>query len=410
MKNKKLKIKNLAIFLITILALSLFISSIFIVQAKEPSIGKFLTINFIGDGIINSDCNVTATKQSSEQIFEFCANPENGVSEHRMAAGSVLLTPMPADGWVFVDFGTLPLNPDGTAYYQTEKYGEVTARFTKEQYTIITSYTSGGSITPYDPDGDMLYGSNETPKFEFHPDTGHHLTSVIIDAGTSDQYYATLVTTGSPVTGFTTSYTFPPLNSSHTIYAVFSPDGQAPIEGGNNVVVFLSSGVSLDFPEVSSGMAYGNSMTPVIEGDLIVWNITVEADFAEEGVELAFQFDLNSIPSEILVCHDPNFELFLRCDLNNDGKVDGNDVSIISNIVKHPKFLEDLNPEDFNKYNLYVSEDPQVIDENDVHVVNTLNGMDYLDFQWELLKFIRVDVANYVIYGTTIGFSIFRCR
>ena len=70
MKNKKLKIKNLAIFLITILALSLFISSIFIVQAKEPSIGKFLTINFIGDGIIDLTHTAKASGRRREQSHE----------------------------------------------------------------------------------------------------------------------------------------------------------------------------------------------------------------------------------------------------------------------------------------------------------------------------------------------------
>ena len=157
---------------------------------------------------------------------------------------------------------------------------------------------------------------------------------------------------------------------------------------------------------MSAGIAYGNEITPVIEGDLIVWRILVsDAEFAE--AELAFQFPIGSIPNEIWVCHDPNFELFLRCDLNEDGKVNGQDVNIISNIVKHPKFLEDLSQEDFDRYNLYPDD---VIDENDIHVVNSFNGMGYLDFQWDLLNNIYLDEFYPVIYGTTGGFSIFRCR
>ena len=400
MNHRIINRNKLGILLTTILTLSILFSSILLVNADPGGTGKFLTINFNGDpDVIYSDCNVTATKVSSDQQFIYYAK-DNGtlLDTQRMSAGTVLLTATPADGWTFIKFeGDILENPDNpyfTAYYKNEKYGNVSAIFTKDGFTITSSSSEGGSISPF---GSRTYAPNEQPTYDFTANTGYHLSGVIIDGSN----YANLVNTG-----FTTQYTFPPLTSDHTIHAIFSIDGQANIEGGEDVIVFLSSGVSLNFPEVSAGIAYGNEITPVIEGDLIVWRILVsDAEFAE--AELAFQFPIGSIPNEIWVCHDPNFELFLRCDLNEDGKVNGQDVNIISNIVKHPKFLEDLSQEDFDRYNLYPDD---VIDENDIHVVNSFNGMGYLDFQWDLLNNIYLDEFYPVIYGTTGGFSIFRCR
>ncbi len=476
MKNRKLKIKNLAIFLTTILALSFFSSSIFIVQAEDPTIGKFLTINFVGDGVENSDCNVTATKLSSEQIFEFCANPENGVNEHRMAAGTVLLTPIPAEGWVFIGFGDLLLNQDKTAYYKTEKYGEVTAEFTRiETYTITATAGDGGSISPagittvdYDTDitfsiindlgydivdvivdGAIHLGSISSYTFYnvqsehtiealfaiktytitatagdggsispagittvdygtdltimFNPDAGYHVSAVIVN-----NKYVDLI-----ATKYTTQYTFEDIDSSQSIHVVFSLDGLATIEAGDNVIAFLSEGASLNFPTVGDGFAYGEQLFALQEGDIVVWIIEVNADLILNGetVEIALKYDPLLLPEGaepqywlLYTCVNDTYEALVRRDFNNDGIVSGEDVKIISNIVKHEKFRPDnIYPYDLNG--------DGVIDEDDIHEVNSYNNMAYYfsEDDWEPLT-TEVDEINGIIYGWTPHFSIFRCR
>lgn len=401
MKNRKLKIKNLAIFLTTILALSFFSSSIFIVQAEDPTIGKFLTINFVGDGVENSDCNVTATKLSSEQIFEFCANPENGVNEHRMAAGTVLLTPIPAEGWVFIGFGDLLLNQDKTAYYKTEKYGEVTAEFTRiETYTITATAGDGGSISPAGITT-VDYGTDLT--IMFNPDAGYHVSAVIVN-----NKYVDLI-----ATKYTTQYTFEDIDSSQSIHVVFSLDGLATIEAGDNVIAFLSEGASLNFPTVGDGFAYGEQLFALQEGDIVVWIIEVNADLILNGetVEIALKYDPLLLPEGaepqywlLYTCVNDTYEALVRRDFNNDGIVSGEDVKIISNIVKHEKFRPDnIYPYDLNG--------DGVIDEDDIHEVNSYNNMAYYfsEDDWEPLT-TEVDEINGIIYGWTPHFSIFRCR
>jgi hypothetical protein len=394
---------NLGILLTTILTLSMLFSNILLVQGDAGGTGKFLTINFVGDNdLLNSECQVIAIK-SSGQTFTFSADYETEYNTQQMAAGTVQLTAIPDDGWVFIKFnevnGALETDPDdpNIAYFKNVKYGEVDAVFEKELSTIVATSTDGGGINP---SGSKTYPENSQPVYTFTPDSNeYHLSAVIIDEVT----YASLGTTG-----FTTSYTFDPLTSNHTIHAVWSLDGQTIVDEGENIIGFLSSGVSLSFEEVtSSGITYGYPLVPVIDDDLIVWSITMGDDLDFTGaVNVGFQYNPDSIITEILVCHDPDVELFFRCDLDGDGKVTGQDVNIISNIVKHPKFVEDLSEEDFAKYNL---NNDDVIDENDIHVVNSFNGMDYSDFTWVPL-IIQYDEEYNVIYGITEGFSLFRCR
>jgi hypothetical protein len=414
MKNRKYNKLQLGL-LTVILALSLLASNILIVKADAGGTGKFLTIDF-GIAVDISDCYVVATK-SSGQSFTFLAN-NSATFRQKVGAGDVILEAFPdiQNGWKFNYFEDL----DGVKYlnssvYKTEKLDILYAVFDVLTFDLDISIIDGlGEIWLLDADEKELvayqyidaqlnpntvpipYGSS--PEFEFVPLDGYHLSTVF-----NGTHYIDLV-----LTEFTQVYQFPPIYSEdNSLDVIFSIDGQASIQSGNDVVVFLSSGVSLSFPEVSSGTAFGNPLTPVIDGDVVVWNITVDATLVDPSVELAFQFPQGSIPDTILTCLDQDFELFLKCDLNNDGKVDGKDVHIISNIVKKEKFY----PDDITDYDLYPIGDPDgIIDENDIHVVNSFNGMDYDDFVWVPLTSIVVDANNYVIYGITDHFSIFRCR
>ena len=78
MNHRIINRNKLGILLTTILTLSILFSSILLVNADPGGTGKFLTINFNGDpDVIYSDCNVTATKVSSDQQFIYYAK-DNG--------------------------------------------------------------------------------------------------------------------------------------------------------------------------------------------------------------------------------------------------------------------------------------------------------------------------------------------
>ena len=410
MKNRKSNKLHPGL-LTVILTLSLLASNVLIVNADAGGTGKFLEINFEGDGIIESTCNVTATKISSGQTFLFQAN-DFGTYRQRVGAGTVLLTAIPDkdNGWQFDGWqpgpNLLPDENDPTiALYQTEKGDAITATFSVTTYIITPIASDNGGIDPSVPIS-VNHGSDKT--FYFYPDTGYHVSAVIID----DDQYVTLIPTS-----FTASYTFYDVNDDHTIKAIFAEDGEAWVPEGEDVTIFLSSEASLTFDNViTANSAYGAVIN--WPDEVVVWDITVLATFdikgengEEEGAIVALKYDPKDLPFgfdpanlRLYTCTDSNFDKFLQCDFNDDGIVNGQDVKKISNIVKQTKFY----PSDITTYDL--AEPYGIIDENDIHVVNSFNGMNYLDFTWDDITYGPVDTINCVIYGFTQHFSLFRCR
>ncbi|UCE96351.1 MAG: hypothetical protein JSV51_01710 [Candidatus Bathyarchaeota archaeon] len=214
-------------------------------------------------------------------------------------------------------------------------------------------------------------------------------------------------------TEFTQSYQFIEIKEAgHTLAVTFSVDGQADIAGGSNVTVFLSSFASLTFGDVGDGYAFGNELLSISPGDVVVWEITVDATLGQQVI-VALRYDdtgLSQTEEENLRMYrsDVDYDLWLHCDFNDDGTIDGQDVKVISNIVKHPKFLPD-EFEDPELYQLYLDnydlDGSGTIDELDIHVVNTMKNIEWID-----ITYGPVDTVNNIIYGLTDHFSIFRGR
>ena len=263
---------------------------------------------------------------------------------------------------------------------------------------FIANQDSGTVIETVD------YGTS--PTFEFIPYSGepdsYHLSSVFVDETT----YVDLI-----ISEFTQSYQFPAIKDGiHSLTVDFSVDGRADIPEGLDVTVFLSNAASLTFDDVDVGYATGDEYNTA---DVLFWDVRVVGTF-EGNVIVAFRYNEGDIPAGVneedlrLYISDFNSELYLRCDLNDDGKIDGQDVKIISNIIKHPKFLEGLTEEELAQYNL--DGDPDgVIDENDIQVVNSMKNVDWIDITYDEPGY-GVDTENNIIYGQTGHFSIFRGR
>jgi hypothetical protein len=406
------------------------LSNILIVNADYQGTGKFLEINFgIAGG---SDCYVVATK-SSGQSFTFLANTSSTFSQ-KVGAGDVILQafPISTDGWTFSYFETSSGDKfDDGDVYKTEKNEMVYAIFEVITFDLVVSITENGGygeiwygeelvVYRYE-NGTELISTNvpipfgSSPEFEFIPSDGYHLSAVY--NGTD---YIDLI-----LTEFTQTYQFLAIfTDGYFLEATFSIDGQAEIPPGSEVTVFLSNSGSLTFDDVLSagGVALGTQYPTV---DVLLWEITVIGETFDGQVVVALRYNENDIPSGVneedlrLYKSQSGFdtELFLRCDLNGDGIITGQDVRIISNIAKHPKFLEKLLEEYteqdiIDKYDLNNDStlDNIVINENDVHIVNSMTDPEWIDITYYEHPGGPVDTINNIIYGITDEFSIFRCR
>jgi hypothetical protein len=401
-----------------ILTLNLLSSAIFLVNADVKGIGKFLTIDF--GSAEGSNCYVVATK-SSGQIFTFSANNPKTYSQ-KVGAGTVILEAFPdvSNGWTFNHFLIDNEQFPNLCEYKTEKLDIVFAVFEiaifNLEVSILDGYGEiwlGAELIAYRYNGDELNSVNvpipygNSPEFAFVPlsePESYHLSSVLVDGDT----YVDLI-----LTQFTQTYQFPPIyEGGHSLGVTFSIDGQAEIPSGSDVTVFLSSAASLNFNNVPDDgipdVAYGTQYETL---DVLFWEITVVGTFDDQVIVALRYFD-SDVPSNVdeedLRLYISNFdtELYWKCDFDKDGKIDGQDVKIISNIIKHPKFLPDPSDPDYQEYlDLYDLDGDDDIDEDDIHVVNSMKNPEWID-----ITYGPVDTINNIIYGITDHFSIFRCR
>jgi hypothetical protein len=178
----------------------------------------------------------------------------------------------------------------------------------------------------------------------------------------------------------------------------FSLVGQADVPNVDGVSVFLDSGVSLNYIDVtSSGTASGEEITGFPAGMFILlWDISNTAGF-DGGVTVAFAYGDDLTPAQEDALRLIRVELLV--DVNLDGKVDGTDVSMVANANPSEPGSANWNPF------LDVNHDGK-IDDADVNLVNDhigeTSGLEDITL-W-------VDAANNIIYGSTDHFSVFGVR
>ena len=314
MKNKTFNINYLGILFAITLILNLCGASIISVQAEAGGTGKFLQIKFEGTNGIPSNCNVTATKLSSGQIFLFQADDPT-THRQRVGAGTVLLTAIPdeTNGWTFSHFvgNVVVLDDPNQAEYKTEKNDIITAYFDVQSYTITPIAGENGIIEPTIP-VTVPYGGSQT--FYFYPDEGYHVSAVVVDGN-----YVTLVPTS-----FGTQYTFENVTADHIIEVFFSLEGEAYIPDGSNITVFLGAAASLNFVNViaGGGTAFGEQLFSFDPTDIIIWEITVVAEF-EGQVIVALKYDPNLVIGDenslrLWTADTELLELFLKSDFNEE--------------------------------------------------------------------------------------------
>jgi hypothetical protein len=368
LKNRFKKISLIS----TLLLLSLAFNT-FLVQADTQGIGKYLTIDVVGQGY------VTATKVRSGEVFTF----DQTTTQHKVGAGTVLLNAVALDGWEFVEWtGDYLASTENPVEFKTVKYATITAVFREKIYTITASSSSGGSI---DPDGDVQVKHGDNQAFAFNADTNFHVSSILVD--------------GAYLTSFSNGYTFFNVVADHSIHVSFSEEGTATVPAGDDVSVFLGEGAGITFGSTSGGVTTGELEDFPEGSSIIVWELNYTFAFAG-GAQVALQYDdagltLDQEQNLLLIRGDSLVALY--SDVDGDLDVDGTDVSIIANAVNtntQPDWYDPL---------LDVNNDGEV-DSDDIHLVNANKGALLEDItDW-------VDTDLNIIYGTTDQFSIFRCR
>ncbi|MEJ2271457.1 MAG: dockerin type I domain-containing protein, partial [Candidatus Bathyarchaeota archaeon] len=286
-------------------------------------------------------------------------------------------------GWEFVEWtGDFLTGSENPVYFKTEKYAIITAVFREKIYTITASSGSNGSI---DPVGNVEVKYGEDQPFVFSADTGYHVSSIIVD--------------GSYVNSYTANYTFYNVTADHSISVSFSKDGTATVPSGDDVSVFLSSGVGITFGSTDGGLATGELEDFPEGSSVIVWELNYSATFSggaqitlsynDTGLTLEQEQNLHLISGESLEA--------LYSDIDGNLVVDGTDVSIIANAVN-----TNQQPGWYDSH-LDVNNDG-IVDQQDIHIVNSYKGTILEDITG------YVDTDLNIIYGTTSHFSVFRCR
>jgi hypothetical protein len=352
-----------------------------LVKADVGGIGKFLTIEIVGEG------SVTATKVQSGETWNFPPS----ITE-KVGAGTILLTAKASEGWEFSHWeGDLTGTSVNPTQYKTEKYGYVRAVFVKKTFTItaivapeapngyIETSVDGNPTQIWDQlDVTVEYGDSQT--FSFYPDSGNHVSAIKID---SDFIISAL------------SYTFSDVQKDWTIVVFFSADGEAYVPAGTNVPVDLGDSVSLHFESTEGGGIATQAsidLPPLLVGtSLILWDVSVGVSF-EGIVEIALPY-LGTQTIQHVFRSDSLDALY--SDVNGDGVVNADDVSDVANAIKS------LTPNGLYDANFDVNRDG-VLDENDIHLVNEYKGT--------TLQSLTFWVEGNTLYIATYQLSIFRGR
>jgi len=381
MKKALLRKSIVSAVLLLVLAFSATAINTSLVKADAGGIGKFLTIEIVGEG------SVTATKVKSGETWDF---PPSNITE-KVGAGTVLLEAKASEGWEFShwegDLTGTSVNPE----YKTEKCGYVRAVFVKKTFTItaivapeapngyIETSVDGNLTQIWDQlDVTVEYGDSQT--FSFHPDSGNHTSAIKID---SDFIVSAL------------SYTFNHVQKDWTIVVFFSADGEAYVPAGTNVPVDLGGSVSLHFESTEGGGTTTQAsidLPPLLVGtSLILWDVSVGVLF-DGIVEIALPY-LGTETIQHVFRGDSLDALY--SDVNADGVVDGDDVSDVANAIKS------LTPHGLYDANFDVDRN-EVLDENDIHLVNEYKGT--------TLQSLTFWVKGNTLYIATYLLSVFRAR
>jgi hypothetical protein len=291
-----------------------------------------------------------------------------------------LLEAIAAEGWVFSRWeGDLTGISNSTTDYKTVKYGDVTAIFVEEIYTITAVAVGPGTINGVTSLIVEVEHGGASPTFVFAPDneTLHHISSIKID---------------NNYTGYATEYTFPdPITSDHDIVVTFNDIGTATVPADINAQIFVDPIASLLFNNTDGGILFGIALTFPEGTSIALYDITTNATDADGLVIITIQLN-GSMPVSVYRADTADA---LYSDVTSDGVINGHDVSTVANAIKSltPHGLYDVE---------YDIDRNGILDENDVQTVNENKGATLTELNWW--------VEGDTLFIETEHWTTFRCR
>ena len=381
----------LALFLLLFLATTVLASSsVRLVTADPVGIGKWIAVNIdpAGGG------SVSVTKLSSLDTFE---SPYSQDFLLKVGAGDVKLEAFPNVGYEFVHWALSDGKfIDSSSYTFKTRQGtiEITAVFVENLFQvtaqvvgqdfgdIILEGVSANSFTI------GVAGGSFSPDFSFIADSGYHVSAVSI-TGLNDQ-----------TTEFINPTSYEPfvVHQDYVINVYFSQDGFTFVPPGANVNTYFNENVGLHFDNyVGEGEYATGSPVPFPEGwAFFLWDIKAPID-DDKITTIVVAYD-GTLPDDFHIYRSESLES-LACDVNNDGKVDTRDLSLVANALKA---TQDINAHPYLP--IYDTNRDGQLTEDDIHLVQ-----DYRGDRFTELSFTN-DAVNHLLYIYTDGFSIFRAR
>jgi len=353
----KLQRKAIVAILLLMLAFNLTATTL-LVQADVGGVGKFLTIEIMGEGSVN------ALKVRSGETWDFVwADPP---MTEKVGAGTVLLTAMASEGWEFSHWEGNLTGTETTTEYKTQKYGYVVAVFEVLTYTITASADPDGFI---DPAGAVTVTYGEDVTFEFGPNNPDkdHVSTIVVDGL-------------PPLGGFLDTYTFEHVTEDHSIHICLDPIGTVSVPqgpgGSHNLDEFV--GVTVDGYVDAEGAILGYSVIEAVPAETSIYLYVIGMDpenplaIIGEGVVFAFLVPEGTDPSTLTIVKGDSIQA-IYSDVNGDLVVDSTDTSIVAEGKNQPynPFL-DLNNDG-------------VINQTDVWIVNENKGTTLTDVTGEVV-------------------------
>ena len=320
--KKRLMIKTtVATALLMMLAFSALSTNALFAKAKDEGIGKFLTVEIVGEG------SVTATKVQSGETWYF----PSSITE-KVGAGTVSLEAFASEGWEFSHWEGDLTGSENPTDYKTEKYGEVAAVFVKNTFTITAivapiyiypeprngyiETSVEGNIITIDVEEDVIVGAGDSQTFDFYPDSGYHVSTIMI----ADELESKSVAPAD-------SYLFENVQKDWTMVVFFSLDGEAyvpEVEDGTDMQLDLGGMVRLHFYSTTGG-GIVTQQEIILEGELrwtslLLWAVSIGVSF-EDIVEIALPY--SGVAPQHVFWGESLDELY--SDVNADGVVDNTD-------------------------------------------------------------------------------------
>lgn len=267
---------------------------------------------------------------------------------------------------------------------------EVTAYSNKGNEKFLGSFALSDTI--------KIPGNIASVYFELIPDPLYHVSAVEQDGNYIPFGDDNLEDLGDN----TYKYTLNIELKQHTIEVTFSEEGIAIVPANTAATVFLGSTASLtvDNTENNDPLTFRGSELVGFPYSILVWNITTDEITGVVNVILRFTYEGNATNVVRLWRTDLEYP---KADINGDNQINSLDINVVANV--NPG----TGPDDPDWNSTLDINGDNVIDNLDVNIVSHYNPLDSV---WEDITdgWEQIGTNEWLVFGKTDSFSLFRCR